>query len=286
MAASLNLAGSDIGRYHLVSLIGAGGMGEVYDAIDSSLGRHVALKILKADAVLDPKRLARFAQEARSASTLNHPHLVSIYEIGEHANVHFIAMEKIDGSTLREIFSSRRLPLKRTLELMVQITEAIAAAHGAGVVHRDLKPENIMVTRDGFAKVLDFGLAKLQPETALPTDPSASTFFKATDSGTLLGTVGYMSPEQAQGNPADSRSDIFSLGCILYESVAGKRAFHRATAIDTLHQIIHDTSYLDEVEVAVVPGEAFGPSGYLRLSYALGDDDLVEGVTRIQKLLA
>ncbi len=240
MAASLNLAGSDIGRYHLVSLIGAGGMGEVYDAIDSSLGRHVALKILKSDAVSDPKRLARFVQEARTASTLNHPHLVSIYEIGEHAGVHFIAMEKIDGSTLREIFSSRRLTIKRALELMVQITEALAAAHGAGVVHRDLKPENIMVSRAGYAKVLDFGLAKLQPETVLPPDPSASTLFKATDSGTVLGTVGYMSPEQAQGKPADPRSDIFSLGCVLYEAVAGRRAFQGATSIDTLHAIIHN----------------------------------------------
>jgi serine/threonine protein kinase/tetratricopeptide (TPR) repeat protein len=240
MAKSLNLAGSDIGRYRLVKLIGAGGMGEVYDAIDSSLGRHVALKILKSDAVSDPKRLARFVQEARSASALNHPHLVSIYEIGTHANVHFIAMEKVDGSTLRKIFSSERVPIERALELMVQITEAVAAAHGAGIVHRDLKPENIMVATSGYVKVLDFGLAKLHPETDLLTDSSASTLFKATDSGILLGTVGYMSPEQAQGKPADNRSDIFSLGCILYEALTGKRAFYAASSIDTLHQTVHD----------------------------------------------
>jgi eukaryotic-like serine/threonine-protein kinase len=240
MGASLNLAGSDIGRYRVVSLIGAGGMGEVYDAIDSSLGRHVALKILKSDAVSDPKRVARFVHEARSASALNHPHLVSIYEIGQHGDIHFIAMEKVDGSTLRQIFSSERFSSKRALELMVQITEAVAAAHGAGIVHRDLKPENIMVSQSGYVKVLDFGLAKLQPEAALLTDVSASTIFKATDAGSLLGTVGYMSPEQAQGKPADHRSDIFSLGCILYEALAGKRAFHAGSSIDTLHQTIHD----------------------------------------------
>ncbi len=192
MAASLDLAGSDIGRYHLVSRIGAGGMGEVYDAIDSTLGRHVALKILKSDAVSDPQRVARFVQEARSASALNHPNLVSIYEVGTHANVHFIAMEMIDGSTLRNIFSSERVPIKRSLELMVQITEAVAAAHGAGIVHRDLKPENIMVASSGYAKVLDFGLAKLHSDANLLSDPTASTLFKATDEGVLLGTVGYM----------------------------------------------------------------------------------------------
>jgi Tol biopolymer transport system component len=240
MCASFDFAGSDIGHYRVVSLLGTGGMGEVYDAIDSSLGRHVALKVLKSDAVADPKRLSRFVQEARTAAALNHPHLVSIYEIGEHAGVHFIAMEKIDGSTLRQIFSSQRLPLIRALDLMVQITEAVAAAHAAGIVHRDLKPENIMVSRAGYAKVLDFGLAKLQPETVLPTDASASTLLKATDSGTILGTVGYMSPEQAQGKPADARSDIFSLACILYEGVTGTRAFRGQSSVDTLHKIINE----------------------------------------------
>lgn len=240
MPTSFDLAGTEVGRYRVVSLLGRGGMGEVYDAIDPALGRHVALKVLEAEAGSDAKRLARFVLEARSASALNHPHLVSIYEVGVQANIHFIAMEKIDGSTLRTIFSAGRLPLKRTLELMPQITDAVAAAHGAGIVHRDLKPENIMVSRAGYAKVLDFGLAKLELETALSGAASASTLQRPTDSGTILGTVGYMSPEQAQGRPADERSDIFSLGCVLYEALAGRRAFSAATPIDTLHKLIHE----------------------------------------------
>jgi eukaryotic-like serine/threonine-protein kinase len=195
-----------LGRYRIVSLLGAGGMGDVYDAIDTSLGRHVALKILKADAVADPSRVSRFVQEARSAATLNHPHLVPIYEVGEDAGVHFIAMEKVDGATLRDRFASERFTLGRALELMTQVTEAVAAAHAAGIIHRDLKPENIMVSRSGYVKVLDFGLAKLQPQTMLASDASAATVLKATDTGTILGTVGYMSPEQAEGKTASSTS--------------------------------------------------------------------------------
>lgn len=245
MTAQISMSALDpgnrgVGRYRIVSLLGAGGMGEVYDAIDPSLGRHVALKVLKADAVSDPTRVSRFVQEARSASMLNHPHLVSIYEIGEDAGVHFIAMEKVEGATLREMLASERLQPGRAIELMAQITEAVAAAHGAGIIHRDLKPENIMVSRTGYAKVLDFGLAKLQPQTMLSNEASASTVLKATDSGTVLGTVGYMSPEQAQGKAVDARSDIFSLGCILYEMIAGRRAFQATSSIDTLHKIIHE----------------------------------------------
>ncbi|HMC21326.1 MAG TPA: serine/threonine-protein kinase, partial [Thermoanaerobaculia bacterium] len=240
MPTTRNLIGQDIGRYRIVSFLGSGGMGEVYDAIDSSLGRHVALKLLISDSIADPKRLRRFEQEARTASALNHPHLISIYEIGEDAGVHFIAMERVDGSTLRQIFSSERLPFRRALDLMAQITDAIAAAHSAGIIHRDLKPENIMVSHSGYAKVLDFGLAKLQVETVRPADASGTTVSRATAAGTILGTVGYMSPEQALGKPADARSDIFSLGCILYEAIGGRRAFHAASLIDTLHQIIHE----------------------------------------------
>ncbi|HEX8409371.1 MAG TPA: protein kinase [Thermoanaerobaculia bacterium] len=231
--------GTEIGRYRIVSTLGRGGMGEVYDAIDSSLGRHVALKILSADAVADTRRVARFIQEARAASSLNHPHVVAIHEIGEDAGVRFIAMERVDGSTLRRIFADGRLPVSRSLEILAQVADAVAAAHAAGIVHRDLKPENIMVSRDGYAKVLDFGLAKLQPETILK-EPDSTTVMRLTDSGTVLGTVGYMSPEQVHGKPADARSDIFSLGCILYEAIAGRRAFHASTSIDTLHKIVHE----------------------------------------------
>ncbi|HEY0160980.1 MAG TPA: protein kinase [Thermoanaerobaculia bacterium] len=239
MTASGDFVGTEIGRYRIVSTLGRGGMGEVYDAIDSSLGRHVALKILSADAVADARRVARFIQEARAASSLNHPHVVSIHEIGEDRGVRFIAMERVEGSTLRGIFSSGRLPVSRSLEILAQVADAVAAAHVAGIVHRDLKPENIMVSRDGYAKVLDFGLAKLQPDAILK-EPDGTTMMRLTDSGTVLGTVGYMSPEQVQGKEADGRSDIFSLGCILYEAIAGRRAFHAATSIDTLHKIVHE----------------------------------------------
>ncbi len=240
MTSSSDFVGTEIGRYRIVSFLGRGGMGEVYEAIDSSLGRHVALKILSADAVADSRRVARFIQEARSASALNHPHVVSIHEIGEDGGVHFIAMERVDGSTLGRFFETGRLPVNRSLEILAQVADAVAAAHAAGIVHRDLKPENVMVSRDGYAKVLDFGLAKLQPETILEGGSSASTIPRMTEPGTVLGTVGYMSPEQVQGKPADARSDIFSLGCILYEAIAGRRAFQGATSIDTLHKIVHE----------------------------------------------
>ncbi len=240
MCALNDLAGKEVGRYRIVALLGAGGMGEVYDAIDSSLGRHVALKILRRDAVSDANRVARFVQEARSAAMLNHPNLVSIHEIGEDDGVHFIAMEKIDGSTLREILTRGRFQPAHALDLMAQVTDAVATAHAAGIIHRDLKPENIMVSSTGHAKVLDFGLAKLQAPTILAGDASASTLLKATDSGSILGTAGYMSPEQAQGQAVDARTDVFSLGCILYETITGRRAFQAASSIDTLHKLIHE----------------------------------------------
>src|ERR1700720_3237180 len=161
MSEIVQLDGSAVGKYRVVSLLGRGGMGEVYDAVDTVLGRHVALKILPANAVSDPKRLSRFVQEARAASALNHPHLVSIYEIGHDSaggrDIHFIAMEKIEGATLRELLATRSPLLRKATEVFLQVTDAVAAAHGAGVVHRDLKPENIMVSREGYAKVLDFG---------------------------------------------------------------------------------------------------------------------------------
>src|SRR5438067_5029954 len=168
MSQNIQLDGSEVGKYRVVSLLGRGGMGEVYDAIDPLLGRHVALKILPANAVSDPKRLSRFIQEARAASSLNHPHLVSIYEIGHDSaagrDIHFIAMEKIEGVTLRELLATKRPLPRKPAELLLQVVDAVAAAHGAGVIHRDLKPENIMISREGYAKVLDFGLAKLQPD--------------------------------------------------------------------------------------------------------------------------
>ena len=240
----MDLVGKELGRYRVVSLLGAGGMGAVYDAIDSSLGRHVALKILPPHLLTDQSRVRRFIQEARSASSLNHPHLVAIYDIGtqsvDGADLQFIAMEKIDGNTLRENLAARQPTIKRALELMVQITDAVAAAHGAGVIHRDLKPENVMVSNSGYVKVLDFGLAKLIDDGSSSPSNDSKTAVMSTQSGVVVGTAGYMSPEQAAGRAVDHRSDIFALGCLLYEMTSGRRAFRGESTVDTLHKIIHD----------------------------------------------
>ncbi|MGZ4807755.1 MAG: protein kinase domain-containing protein [Thermoanaerobaculia bacterium] len=259
MSEALEITGTIVGRYRVLSIIGRGGMGDVYDAVDPTLGRHVALKILPPEATSDPRRLHRFQQEARAASALNHPHLVSIYEIGQdragNTDIHFIAMEKIDGVTLRELLAIERLTTHRAIELLLQVIDAVAAAHGAGIIHRDLKPDNIMITRTGYVKVLDFGLAKLQPEVALPVDPAASTLDAPTAPGEVMGTAGYMSPEQARGKPVDHRSDLFSIGCILYEAVTGQRAFRAATPIDTLHEILHAEPPPLRETVAEAPAE-------------------------------
>jgi len=229
-----------IGRYRISSLLGKGGMGTVYRAVDSTLDRQVALKILPPEMIQHSDRLERFIREAKTASSLNHPHLVPIYEVGSDLvggeTIHFIAMELVEGGTLRQRMTSGRLELRRALQLLSQVADAVAAAHAAGITHRDLKPENIIVSDAGYAKVLDFGLAKLR---TAESDDDAKTAVRGTDSGVVMGTVGYMSPEQAQGRTADGRSDIFSLGCILYELVAGRRAFQGDSSVDTLHKIIN-----------------------------------------------
>jgi Tol biopolymer transport system component len=218
-------------------------MGTVYDAVDPALGRHVALKILPPDLVAHASGLRRFIQEAKAASSLNHPNLVSIYEVGSEQRgaqlIHFIAMEKVDGSTLRQMLMGNRLSLKRALELVAQIADAVAAAHAAGIIHRDLKPENVMVSPAGYAKVLDFGLAKLRAEGDSDWGANDTTAAIYTEPGAVVGTAGYMSPEQAQGKEADHRTDIFAIGCILYEALTGKRAFRGTSSVDTLHRIIH-----------------------------------------------
>jgi serine/threonine protein kinase len=230
--------GARLGSFEILSVLGAGGMGEVYRGKDSRLNREVAIKILPAEFSSNEDRLRRFEQEARSASALNHPNIITIYEIGSSNSTAFIAMEYIDGKTLRELLGSGPLPGRRAIQIATQIAEGLAKAHEAGIVHRDLKPENIMVTRDGYVKILDFGLAKalLQPAnqqvSVLPTAAG-------TDAGTVLGTVGYMSPEQASGQVIDFRSDQFSFGTILYEMVTGKRAFHKKTSVETLAAIIN-----------------------------------------------
>ncbi len=232
--------GSKLGPYEIVAPLGVGGMGEVYRAKDPRLGREVALKVLPDSFAEDADRLRRFEQEARAASSLNHPNIVTIHEIGSAAGATYLAMELVDGVSLRELLASGPMPPKRMLDVAVQIAEALAKAHGAGIVHRDLKPENVMVSRDGYVKLLDFGLAKLfvapgGDETAAPTAAPQHTL-----PGSVMGTVGYMSPEQASGRPVDFRSDQFALGSILYEMATGKRAFQRPTGAQTMAAIIQD----------------------------------------------
>ncbi|MDQ6892991.1 MAG: protein kinase [Acidobacteriota bacterium] len=239
--------GFRLGPYEILAPLGAGGMGEVYRAKDSRLGREVAIKVLPESLASDRERLARFEQEARSASALNHPNIVTIYEVGLTDAVSWIAMELIQGSTVRELIAAGPLPTKRLLTLAAQAADALAKAHAAGIVHRDLKPENLMVTKDGFVKILDFGLAKLvEPRDALVT--SAATVADVTRPGVVLGTAGYMSPEQASGRAIDFRSDQFSFGSVLYEMLTGKRAFSRGTTVETLTAIIRD--HPDPIEVA------------------------------------
>ena len=230
-------AGTLLGRYKIRSPLGAGGMGEVYLAEDTQLERMVALKVLPAEVASDQKRMGRFRQEARAASTLNHPNVAHIYEIGEAGGVQFIAMEFVDGLTLRHEMAHLRTKLHDALEVALQVTSALVAAHAAGIVHRDIKPENIMVRRDGYVKVLDFGLAKLAETGA--NDSEASTLIN-TDPGVIIGTVHYMSPEQARGREVDARTDIFSFGVVLYEMIAGRTPFEAETKSDVVAAILNE----------------------------------------------
>ena len=231
--------GSRLGPYEILGPLGAGGMGEVYKARDTRLAREVAIKVLPADVASDRERLARFEQEARSASALNHPNIVVVYDIGRADSTSYIAMELVEGKTVRELGAAGPLSFKRALSIAAQAADGLAKAHAAGIVHRDLKPENIMVSSDGFVKILDFGLAKLV-EPKSDQSKALTMAGSQTGSGIVVGTVGYMSPEQASGAPLDFRSDQFSLGAILYEIVTGRRAFARATAVDTLSAILHE----------------------------------------------
>jgi eukaryotic-like serine/threonine-protein kinase len=236
-----------IGRYEVRELLGAGGMGEVYLAEDAELRRPVALKILPAEVAEDGRRMQRFRLEARAAAALSHPNIAHVYEVGEAAGSHFIAMELIDGPTLRDLIREGAADLPRMLRYLQHAAEGLAKAHAAGIVHRDLKPENIMVTRDGFAKVLDFGVAKLvEPRgQAAHTAGDAVTreIERHSRPGLVLGTAGYMSPEQARGrtDEIDHRSDVFSFGCILYEAATGHMAFPGTDTIDSLNKIIRET---------------------------------------------
>jgi serine/threonine protein kinase len=234
-------AGTRLGSYEIIGPLGAGGMGEVYLAKDSRLGREVAIKVLPADVATDRDRLTRFEREARTVSALNHPHIVTLYEVGTGDSGPFIVMERIEGRSLRELLDEGPLPVRRLLVLGTQIAEGLAKAHAAGIVHRDLKPGNVMVTSDGFAKILDFGLAKLvHPELDANAMDAATTLARDTASGMLMGTPGYLSPEQAAGRPVDYRADQFAFGALLYEMATRERPFKRATLVESLAATISD----------------------------------------------
>src|SRR4051812_38501311 len=231
-------AGTRVGRYEIDSLIGTGGMGEVYRALDTELQRPVAIKFLSADVTNDENRMQRFIQEARAASALNHPNIITVHEIGrmneEETAPRFFVTEFIDGVTLRERMTGAKMKLDEVLDISLQVASALIAAHAAGIAHRDIKPENIMVRRDRIVKVLDFGLAKPTERDAIDTE-AATRKIVSTNPGTIMGTVGYMSPEQALGKDVDARTDIWSLGCVLYEMVTGHQPFEGAT---TSHVIV------------------------------------------------
>jgi eukaryotic-like serine/threonine-protein kinase len=234
-------AGSRLGPYEIVSRLGAGGMGEVWKARDTRLGREVALKILPEDLASDGERLKRFEREARAVSALSHPNIVTVYEIERLGSTPVIVMELVVGETLREMLENGVLPMRKILQIAPQIADGLARAHSAGIVHRDLKPENVMVTKDGLVKILDFGLAKLaHPEQDSGRAPVRSTISAATTPGIAMGTVAYMSPEQALGHTVDYRSDQFSFGSVLYELATGKQVFHRGSVPQTLTAIIEE----------------------------------------------
>src|SRR5580693_1874906 len=231
--------GTKLGPYEIVSLLGAGGMGEVYRARDSRLKREVAIKVLPQALFLDADRLRRFEQEALATAALNHPNILAVFDIGTSEGSPYVVSELLEGETLRDRLRGGSLALRKTLDYALQVAHGLAAAHEKGIIHRDLKPDNLFVTKDGRVKILDFGLAKLtQPEPGVHT--SLPTVTHGTEAGVVMGTAGYMSPEQVRGAAVDPRSDIFSFGAILYEMLSGKRAFHRDTAADTMSAILRE----------------------------------------------
>src|SRR5690349_2444014 len=232
-----------IAHYRIIEPIGAGGMGAVYKAYDNKLQRVVALKVLPPEYVSQQDRRRRFFQEARAASALTHPHILTIYEVGEDEGKPYIAMEFIEGETLRQKIRTKALQLKEAIDIALQIAAGLARAHEIGIIHRDLKPENLMLSRDGYAKILDFGLAKLvaERERALIADSEQKTLIRGveTESGMLMGTVNYMAPEQLLGQRVDRRCDVFSFGVVLTEMLTGTAPFVHDNRIDTMHAILH-----------------------------------------------
>jgi eukaryotic-like serine/threonine-protein kinase len=234
-------SGSKLGPYEIVALLGAGGMGEVYRARDPRLGRQVAIKILPAGSAVDAERLRRFEQEARATAALNHPNILAVFDIGSQEDSPYIVSELLEGETLRARLTGGPLPVRKAVDYALQIVRGLAAAHDHGIFHRDLKPENIFITRDGHVKILDFGLAKLtMPEPNASGMSAQATLDSVTGRGVLLGTLGYMSPEQCRGGAIDARSDLFSFGAVLYEMLSGTRAFRGDTTADTISSVLKE----------------------------------------------
>jgi Tol biopolymer transport system component len=248
-------AGSKLGPYEILGQIGAGGMGEVYRAKDARLGREVAIKVLPASFSQDADRLRRFEQEAKAAGLLNHPNITAVYDIGQHDGAPYVVQELLEGETLRSAVASGKLSPRRAIDYAIQIAHGLAAAHEKGIVHRDLKPENLFVTKDERLKILDFGLAKLTHQEEGSQATSLPTATVGTEPGVVLGTLGYMAPEQVRGRSADARSDIFSFGAILYEMLSGNRAFRGDSAADTMSAILReDPPDLSVTNQAISPG--------------------------------
>src|SRR4029077_2295705 len=232
--------GPRLGAYEILSPLGAGGMGEVYRARDRKLDRDVAIKVLPQSVAADPDTLARFEREAKAVAALSHQNILAIHDFGDENGVAYAVMELLEGETLRGKLDAGLIPQKQAVDYALQVAKGLSAAHEKGIVHRDLKPENLFVSRDGHLKILDFGLAKRVEAVAPGKETSAPTGSGHTEPGTVMGTVGYMSPEQIKGFPVDHRSDIFSFGAILYELLSGKKAFRRDTSAETMAAILRD----------------------------------------------
>ncbi len=236
--ASQDLVSRVISHYRIIKLLGSGGMGEIYLADDIQLDRTVAIKVLSADVATDKDRMSAFIREAKAASAIDHPNIVHVYEINQTENINFIAMQYVEGETLANKINSKPLEIADFLQIAIQITDAIAEAHARGIVHRDLKPANIMISNKGYAKLLDFGLGRIQRTPDAPELSQAQTWTK-TKPGIVAGTIAYMSPEQALGKSIDHRTDIFSLGDVFYEMVTGRRPFSGSNPTETIDKIVH-----------------------------------------------
>src|SRR4030095_16551621 len=241
MSDPLLQSGTKLGRYEIRSKIGEGGMGEVYRARDEKLNRDVAIKVLPKAFSQNPERLLRFEQEAQAVGALNHPNILAVYDVTTHEGAPCVVSELLEGESLRDRIADATLSQRKAIEFAIEIAHALAAAHEKGIVHRDLKPDNIFITRDDRVKILDFGLAKLvQSADVNKAQTDVPTRKVHTDPGTVMGTVGYMSPEQVRSQPIDHRSDIFSFGAVLYEMLSGQRAFHRDSVVESLNAILKD----------------------------------------------